>query len=148
MRAWVSENSAVVEGVLKQLGIKKDETPVLLLQPKKLYKLKLLENPKKVENTEGYMVKVRSDANNTAYILFLQKFLASKFIEVKAKKNDVLAVINMGKNMQTGYDYVVARWNKSLNRYISNVFKRIKKEKKSTDLSSPQPDAQDEMDMG
>ena len=147
MSAWVSENSAVVEGVLKQLGIKKDETPVLVLKPNKLYKLKLLENPKKVENTEGYMVKVRSDANNTAYILFLQKLLASKFIEVKAKKNDVLAVINMGKNMQTGYDYVVAHWNKTIDRYISNVFKRIKKEKKFANLSFPQPAEQDGMDM-
>ena len=147
MKPWVSDQSAVVEGVLKQLGIKKDETPVLVLQPNKLYKLKLLENPKKVENTEGYMVKVRSDANNTVYILFLQKRLSSKFIEVKAKKNNVLAVINMGKNMQTGYDYVVAHWNKSLNRHISNVFKRIKEEKKSVDLSSTQQGEQNGMDM-
>ena len=64
------------------------------------------------------MVKVLNEANGGKYLLFLQKVLASKFKEANTKKGDVLAVINKGKNMQTGYDYIVTQWDSSFNAYI------------------------------
>lgn len=64
------------------------------------------------------MVKVLNEANGGKYLLFLQKVLASKFKEANTKKGDVLAVINKGKNMQTGYDYIVTQWDSSFDAYI------------------------------
>jgi len=101
--------------------------PVLVLQVNKLYKLKLLENPRKIEDTEGYVVKVKNQANGKQYLLFLQKVLSSKFKKVKAKKGDILGVINKGKNMQTGYDYSVSIWDKKLAKFLQRgLSKRLK----------------------
>ena len=102
MSEWVSDSPSVVDWVLRQVEKKEDSPPVLVLQVMKLYKLRLLENPRKVEGTEGLVVRVRNEANGVDYLLFLQKALASRFREVGAKEGDVLAVVNKGKNMQTG----------------------------------------------
>jgi len=119
MTEWISDKSDVVDWIMNQIEIKDENPPVLVLKIMKLYKIKLLENPKKIEGTdEGYMVKVKNFANHKEYILFLQRTLASKFKKVHAKAGDILAVINKGKNMQTGYDYTVARWRNKFNAFL------------------------------
>ena len=115
---WITDDPKIIGAIIGQPEDKEDKLPVLVPQVNKLYKLRLLENPRKIEGTEGYAVKVKNQANGKQYLLFLQKVLSSKFKEVKAKKGDFLGVINKGKNMQTGYDYSVSIWDKKLNRYL------------------------------
>ncbi len=118
MTEWFSDNPDIVNWVLKQVEQDGDDPPVLVLKIMYLYKLKLLANPTKVKGTDkGYMVKVKNIQNGRNYLLFLQQTLASKFRKIGAKKGDVLAVINKGKNMQTGYDYMVTSWKKSFDIY-------------------------------
>jgi len=120
MSEWFSDNPEIVNWVLKQVEKEGDKLPVLVLKIMHLYKLKLLANPKKVEGTdEGFMVKVKNIRNGKDYLLFLQRTLASKFKQAGAKTGDVLAVINKGKNMQTGYDFMVTRWEKSFDTYYN-----------------------------
>ena len=118
MTEWFSNNIDTVNWVIKQLEKDGERLPVLVLKIMHLYKLKLLSTPTRVEGTdEGYMVKVKNIQNDKNYLLFLQRVLASMFKEVNAKSGDVLAVINKGKDMQTGYDYLVAPWKISYDVY-------------------------------
>ncbi len=126
MTKWISDNSKIVSWFLKKLDLEQD-LDALVLEPDKLYKVKLLEDPKLVEGTkEGYRVKVRNEADQKIYILFLQRTLASQFQKIEAKKGDILAVINKGRDMQTGYSYVVGRWNRSFNLKLSSILDRNK----------------------
>jgi len=118
MSEWIADSSNVVRQILSQVEKRKNDLPILVLKVEKLYKVKLLEKPKNIEGTEGYVVKVMNEANGMEYLLFLQKVLASKFKEIGAKEGDVLAVVNKGKDMQTSYDYAVARWDESFNMYL------------------------------
>ena len=124
MTEWISDKRDVVDWVMNQIEIKDEDPPVLVLKIMKLYKLQLLENPKKIEGTDkGYIVKVKNLANQKKYLLFLQRTLASKFKMVHAKSGDILAVINKGKNMQTGYDYSVARWRNRFDAFLNKKHK-------------------------
>ncbi|MBU2560639.1 hypothetical protein KKA03_07070 [archaeon] len=119
MTNWEAERPIIVEWVMKQLENKEETPAVLVLEVMKLYKLRLLENPKKVEGTdEGYMVKVKNESDRKEYILFLQRTLASNFREVGAKEGDVLGVISKGRNTMTGYEYAVGPWDKSFDGHI------------------------------
>jgi len=121
MTEWLSDKSEIIEQIMRQIEKEEGKLPVLVLKIMRLYKLQLLESPKKVPGTKkGYMVKVKNLADGKNYILFLQRTLASKFKKVHSKKGDILAVINKGKNMQTGYDYTVASWKKAFERHLRN----------------------------
>ncbi len=126
MAEWISEKTVDINWVLERFEKKKDDPPVLVLQVNKLYKLRLTENPRNIQGTEGYVVRVMNEANNNEYLLFLQKALALKFKEVNAKEGDVLAVINKGKNMQTGYEYMIAQWDETIDTYLDSSLKLLK----------------------
>lgn len=131
MNNWASERPNVVNWVMKQIEKKDENPPVLILEPMKLYKLSLLENPQKVEGAdEGYVVKVKNGSDNRDYLLFLQRFLASKFREIKATKGDVLAVIVKERDMFTGYNYVVGSWDKSFDERIRKL-KSVRERRKN-----------------
>lgn len=53
--------------------------------------------------------------------------LASKFKNAGAKAGNMLAVINKGKNMQTGGDYMVTQWKKPFDifYYKKNIKKKF-----------------------
>jgi len=122
MSEWVSDTPDVLQWVLSHIEKRESPLPILVLQVNKLYKLRLLENPRNIEGTEGYMVKVMNEANRREYLLFLQRILASKFREVGAKEGDTLVVVNKGKNMQTGYDYAVAPWDEAIDEHLRRGF--------------------------
>lgn len=126
MSEWMTDDPQIVKGILKRLG-EEEKLPALVLQPDKLYKLKLLEDIKKVEGTDdGFMVRVRNEANVREYMLFMQRTLATKVKETGAGEGDTIAVVNRGRNMQTGYAYTVGHWDESLDRYLIKSFRNKK----------------------
>jgi hypothetical protein len=128
MNEWITNDPMIINSIIGQTEDEEEKLPVLVLQVNKLYKLRLLEDPRKIDGTEGYVVKVENQADNKQYLLFLQKFLNSKFKETKAKNGNVLGVVNKGKNMQTGYDYWVSVWNRKLETLLNkSITKKLKK---------------------
>lgn len=132
MNSWVSEGSGVIDWVLKYIEKKEENPPVLVLDTMKLYKLELLEDPRKVDGTdEGHVVTVKNAADGREHLLFLQRTLLSKFKEVGAKKGDILAVIIKARHMLLGIDYAVGHWDKSFDGHIRRTRRATKESDKS-----------------
>lgn len=131
MNRWISEKPSVVDWVLKQIEKKDENPPVLVFDTKRLYKIELLEDPRKVDGTdEGYVVTVKNSADGKEYLLFIQKTLFSKFSEVSAKKGDTLAIILKERHRLLGIDYAVGHWDKSFDGHIRRTRGPVKSQKK------------------
>ena len=64
MAQWITDDHDKIDSILSKKSEQKKDLPILILEPMKLYKLLLIEDPRSIKGTEGQVVKVKNQADH------------------------------------------------------------------------------------
>ncbi len=121
--SWLEDDPKKIAGILKKVQKEKKDLPLLDPETKRLYKLQILEDPK-VVRVPGKFLRVKSLSDSKQYRLLVRNAVHPKLSALKLKNNDVIGLINLGQNMQTGYAVDIFLWTDNLNPIRKTYLKK------------------------
>jgi len=121
--SWLEDDPKKIAGILKKVQKENKDLPLLDPETNRLYKLQILEDPK-VVNVPGKFLKVKSLRDSNQYRLLVRNAVHPKLLALKLKNNDVIGLINLGQNMQTGYAVDIFLWTDNLNPTRKSYMKK------------------------
>ncbi len=124
--SWLEDDPKKIAGILKKVQKEKKDLPMLDPETNRLYKLQILEDPK-VVNVPGKFLKVKSLRDSNQYRLLVRNAVHPKLLALRLKNNDVIGLINLGQNMQTGYAVDIFLWTDNLNPTRKSYLKKYKR---------------------
>jgi len=134
--SWLEDDPKKIAGILNKIQKEKKDLPLLDPETKRLYKLKILEDPRVATKVPGKFLKVRSLRDNNQYRLLVRNAVHPKLLALGLKNNDVIGLINLGQNMQTGYAVDVFLWTDNLNparkSYLKKYGKKVGEQNKKS----------------
>lgn len=137
---WLEDDPKRIAGILGKVKKEKKDLPILDPETRRLYKLQLLEDPNVVVKVPGTFLKVKSLGDKNQYRLLVRKAVHPKLLALGLKNNDVVGLISLGQNMQTGYAVDIFLWTDNLNpirksylkKYGKKVGEQVNKSKATT----------------
>ncbi len=121
--SWLEDDPKKIAGILMKVQKEKKDLPLLDPETKRLYKLQILEDPRVIK-VPGKFLRVKSLRDNKQYRLLVRSAVHPKMLALGLKNNDVIGLINLGQNMQTGYAVDVFLWTDNLNPTRKSYLKK------------------------
>lgn len=122
--SWLEDDPKKIAGILDRVKKEKKDLPILDPVTKRLYKLQLLEDPNIVVKVPGMFLRVKSLRDNNQYRLLVREAVHPKLLALGLKNGDVVGLISLGQNMQTGYAVDIFLWTDNLNTVRKSYLKR------------------------